>query len=155
MLRTAGNLKQIVAVVAILLSLSTLAQNCGLYCILGACRAQAARSTADLERACTHCACHHHDQQPADSSEEPTGHQHDSCPCPEDCWCHLPPQPFELPKTVDAPLELAFLHSMAICDDLGVCNLADQPDSLRWSPPHVLDDESAVYRCAKLCRFLI
>ncbi|MAT68542.1 MAG: hypothetical protein CMJ58_03365 [Planctomycetaceae bacterium] len=145
------NLKQHIAVAAILLSLSTLAQNAGFYCALGACRTGEVASSAEPESCCHKRVCHS-DEKPAPQQGQEHQHRHDSCPCPDSCWCHQAPQPIELPTSFDETFELAVF---AICNDLVAGGLSDEWTSLTWSAPPDLDDESALRRCAKLCRFLI
>jgi hypothetical protein len=151
MFRRANNLKQAIAITAILLALSSLAQNAGLYCYLGACEAESVASSVEVGSCCHHHATHGQ-EQPA-PCKEPFGH--DSCPCPESCWCHQAPQPFELPKSFDEPFAFAFLGIVAICNDLTSGSVSDQRTFVAWAVPPDLGDESSVDRCAKLCRFLI
>ncbi len=148
------NLKQQIAVAAIVLSLSTLAQNAGLYCYFGACGTDWVASSTEPDACCRTHACHA-GEQPAPPEDEQSQHRHDSCPCPDSCWCHQAPQPFESPKSFDEPFELALLGAFAICNDLVPGGLSDQWTSVTWSAPPDLDEESAIRRCAKLCRFLI
>lgn len=152
----ADNLKQKIAVAAILLSLSTLAQNSGLYCALGACETGRVAIAAESGACCHDHGCQSDKQQPAPQGDQ-SKHRHDSCPCPcpDSCWCHQAPQPFELPKSFDEPFELAFLDVFAICNALVPGGLSDQWASVTWSVPPDVDEESVVHRCAKLCRFLI
>lgn len=154
MFRGADNLKQAIALAAILLSSSSLAQNAGMYCYLGACGTKSVASSVEQSSCCHHHPCHA-DEHPAAPCEAPVGHQSDSCPCPDSCWCHQAPQPYELPRSFDEPFELAFLETLAICNDVIGDGVADQAALVTWSLPPGLDDESVVSRCAKLCRFLI
>ncbi|MBX3424289.1 MAG: hypothetical protein KF688_01295 [Pirellulales bacterium] len=148
------NLKQQIAVAAILLSLSTLAQNAGLYCALGACGTGGVASSAEPESCCHKHVCDS-DEEPAPQQDQEHQHRHDSCPCPDSCWCHQVPQPFELPRSFDKPFELAFVGIFAISNDLVPGGASDHSAFVTWSAPPNLDDESALRRCAKFCRFLI
>jgi hypothetical protein len=152
--RRANNLKQSIAFAAILLALSSLAQNAGLYCYLGACETMLVASSGEDHSCCHHHACHA-PEQPAAPCEEPLGHRPDSCPCPANCWCHQAVQAFELPKSFNEPFELTLSGVVAICDDLVAGGVSDQRTLLTWALPPGFVDESAVGRCAKLCRFLI
>ncbi|QDV73690.1 hypothetical protein [Botrimarina mediterranea] len=154
MLRIADNLKHAVAIVAVLLSLSAMAQSAGIYCYFGACEAGPAAS----EAASGGC-CHSHtckaDEEPKPREGGRSQHRHEPCPCPDSCWCQQAPQPSVLPKSIGEPVELAFLSVLAVCDDVVGDRESDLRANIAWSVPPGLSEQSAVDRCAKLCRFLI
>jgi hypothetical protein len=150
MFATANNLKQAIAIAAILLSLSTLAQTSGLYCHLGACGAEPPGSVGEKHTCCQHQKC---------ESKEPSlplgERRHNSCPCPDSCWCHQAPQPFQPTQSFDESFEGSLLDVFVICNDIVAGGVVDQETLVTWSLAPDLEDESAVCRCAQLCRFLI
>lgn len=153
MYRRAGNPNQVIAFAAVLLSLLSLAQNAGLSCYLGTCEAELVGSSV-ADKPCCHRRTCHTQEQPTPCAE-PLGQSHDSCPCSDSCWCHQAPQPFEMPRSFDEPLELALLRVFAVSDNLVDSGIFNQRTAITWAMPPDLDDKSAVCRCAKLCRFLI
>lgn len=157
MFRNVDNLKRVVALGVILLMLSMLAQDAGLYCHLGACGSHTVAGSAE-HAAC----CHRHDCQAAKKQagaprDAAGGPRHESCPCPcpDDCWCHQPPERYELPKTMDAPMQTALQRAVAISDEVIDGMRVDERPFPPGSLPHGAGAGSAVCRCAKLCRFLI
>lgn len=154
MFRSADNLKQAIAVATILLSFSTLAQHSGLYCRLGACGTRSVANTSEVSACCHNHACQA-EERPSPATQSVGEHRHDSCPCPDSCWCHQSPQPVEPPRSFDEPFELAFSGAFAICEDVIAGGIADQRALVTWSLPLHSEEESAVCRCAKFCRFLI
>lgn len=160
MYRRADKLKRAIACAAVLLSLSTLAQGSGMFCYLGAC-GESAVSQLHGEHSCCQrvsvCrqACCGDDQQSAAHCDDPDNHRHDSCPCPEQCWCHVAPQPLEPPKTSALPVEQA-LQAVCNIDNPHVGGPCPQPTtSTRRAAPPGVGDQPALARCAQLCRFLI
>lgn len=151
----ADNLKQRVAIGAILLSLSTLAQHAGLYCYFGACEVAVSVSSENLQSCCPCHKCRSSQEQLAAHNDEPGVPGHESCPCPDDCWCHQPQQPFELPKSFDVPLQLVIHDLFVHADNAFVGGITEQSCLPTVSFQVDIGESSAVRRCARLCRFLI
>jgi hypothetical protein len=154
------NSKRAIALLGALLALSPGAQHAHLLCEFSGCsdtsevHACDARDCSQSEK-CSHShACHTH-QHTAAALELKGDHEHDgSCPCPPSCFCHLAPQPLDLPKDAFEPIELLLrgaapaLNTMITVDQ---CNVAPS----RWDCAIGESSASSVHRCAQLCRFLI
>lgn len=153
MFRRVHNLKQVIALGAVLLSLSTLAQSCGLYCYLGACGPKSEASNSGCS------CCHTHGDHGGVTCTTASSERHDgdaeSCPCSEGCWCHQAPQPFELPKPTIDTTEFTYLCVFATYGEPVVNVIDDQIRFFAWRSPPDGAELSAVSRCARLCRFLI
>ncbi|MCA9240599.1 MAG: hypothetical protein KDA37_10380 [Planctomycetales bacterium] len=153
MFSRSAKLKQSAALGAALLALSTLAQGSGALCLLHV-SGEGAMQGAGLHHACCHDhGCHHPAPASAPSSQH-GARDGVPCPCPEGCWCHVPPQPVELPKSFDPRVELSGFQDFTASSPVVEHGLTDTLAFTTCSPTST-DEESAVLRCARLCRFLI
>jgi len=75
----------------------------------------------------------------------------DSCPCPSTCWCHQSPEPLSLPASAPSSVEL-LAQSIGLATVLLDCDLGSLHDQATATDAPF---ETAMLRCAKLCRFLI
>lgn len=162
--RQYDNSKQAIAMLAILLALSPGAQHAHLFCHLGGCSPpllELAGSDGFNKTAGT-CSHSHECQylcqeKKANLSPSRQGdgarEQDSSCPCPVSCWCHQSPQPFDLPKDASQPFEL--LRGPALCQVTTMAADRGKISLLGGAQAVDAPNESAVHRCAELCRFLI
>lgn len=152
-----GNLRRATALAGVMLSLSVIAQNCGLYCQLGACGTVASASVPEKGSCCQHCGGHTDPDLAHSHSNKPCQQHHDSddesCPCPESCWCHQAPQPSELPRPSGGDVELTYQGIFTTSAEL-VATIASPTE---WTSESRFADSSdhSLCSCAMLCRFLI
>jgi len=166
--RRYNNSKRVTALLGVVLALLPSVQHLHLVCVLGGC------ATSSLQTACcehvnseTKTCSHAHsckstqackstrDTAVPSSLDGGTDKQNSSCPCPQSCWCHQTPQPFELPRCPSEPIEL-LLQSIALSDaTIGATLDLHQTRSYDGTSAIAASSESSVQRCAQLCRFLI
>lgn len=163
MLSRYNNSKRITALLGVVLALLPSVQHLHLLCHLGGCATTCSAETECSEHAhseaksCSHShACTSARETSVPSSERDCIDDQDkSCPCPPDCWCHQPPQPLQLPKCPSEPIEL-LLQDITLSDASTVAEIrADRTGSCDYASTAAVSTESAVQRCAELCRFLI
>ena len=162
MFRRYANSKRVIALLGVVLALLPCVQHGHLLCALGGC------ATSPMEGACsehvnsetTTCshahACKSTRETAVPSSlDDGIDEQNSSCPCPPSCWCHQAPQPLELPRCPTGPIEL-LLQSNTLADATNVAAIdLHQTLSYDCASAVATSSESAVQRCAQLCRFLI
>lgn len=157
-----NNMERPIACLAMALVLLSSAQNSHIVCQLGFCDStsnpgRSAEPAAARGRVCAHS--HRCDSTPCESEnpgdESTPGGRDQSCPCPSDCWCRQAPQPVDLPRSADGPVELTFQHGLQV--DSGTLLAGDLNHSQKraWATGMVECNDSVVLRCAQLCRFLI
>ncbi len=153
MLHCHDNSKRVLALLGVMLAMSSGMQSAHLLCGLSGCAvATVAEPTCTQASAETH-SCSHSRDCPA--SKTTGGDQGDNSPCPAECWCQQTPQPLELPRSAPEPTELllqGFVCGTATSIAVANCNfIASQISSGATDATA----ESSVERCAHLCRFLI
>lgn len=153
--------KRAVALLVVVLAFSPAAQQCHLFCYLGACYAPAASETCDEHVASCEDSCQHGHTCPMtastglEQSAQGVRDQHHGCPCPETCWCQQSPAPVELPRGTSVPVD-ALLQLHADCFATTESVLANDASPL-WDWRSNLEETpgSALERCSLLSRFLI
>jgi hypothetical protein len=153
--------KRAVALLGVVLAFSPAAQQCHLFCYLGACKAAAAdlcceEHVASCDHSCKHC-------QPCkvpvtNDSQEPAGGfcgPPHGCPCPETCWCQQSPSPLDLPRGSTVPMDVVLQHH-AVCVATSVStSVSDASPPSDWLSNSGDTADSALQRCSLLSRFLI
>ncbi len=164
MLSRYNNSKRITALLGVVLALLPSVQDLHLLCHLGGCAATCSAETACSEhshseaKSCSHShACTSAREASVRSPERDCIDDQDkSCPCPPDCWCHQPAQPLQLPKGPSEPIELLLRNLTQSDASIVVAAIgADRTASCDYASTADVWTESAVQRCAELCRFLI
>lgn len=155
MLHRHDNSKRVIALLGVMLAMSSGMQHAHLLCGLSGCAVAAvAEHTYTLASAenhsCSHsCDCHASKTTGGDQGD------HSPCPCPPECWCQQAPQPLELPRSVPEPTEL-LLQGFICCTSTSIavanCDLIASQISFGATDATT---ESSVERCVQLCRFLI
>ncbi|QEG35887.1 hypothetical protein Pr1d_31930 [Bythopirellula goksoeyrii] len=152
------NSKRAIALLGVVLALSSGFQQAHWLCELGGCKAAAVAVTScEHHCAVTHSCSHSHgcNADKPSGSEDCSGSQNGSCPCPPECWCHQAPQPLELPRSAPEPNELllqGFVGGTVSVSAVANCDSASLHISA-WANEAMV--ESSPERCAHLCRFLI
>lgn len=157
--------KRVLALLGVVLTLSSGAYSTHLSCHLAGCvvssgvesRHQLAIPTPESNShscMCTHT-CKVTKVVLSTSGQSVCDHGEDGpCPCPTSCFCHRTPDPLDLPKDSSATIELVLsgtiANGLAVSSGISNCH---QP--LPFAPTVGLSPESSVARCALLCRFLI
>ncbi|QEG37203.1 hypothetical protein [Bythopirellula goksoeyrii] len=144
--------KRVIALLGVVLALSSGFQSVHWVCALGGCEIAALETHTAAE---THACCHSHDchaSKVATPAESDPSHD---CPCPPECWCHQAPQPLELPRTAPEPTEL--LLQGFVCNPASTIVMANCDFLSSQSAAGAIEDavETSAERCAHLCRFLI
>jgi hypothetical protein len=179
MFRRYDNLKRVVALVGVVLTLSCSAQTGHFLCLMAGCsttfdigqghrRAIVSTTACAHENGCRAAECMVAGAIGNAPALDPcTGHNASAgdracssgngspCPCPPGCWCHQMPAPFSLPKIASVPIELilsGFVHCCAERLAVADCTYPSVPV---WTQVGGLSVDSSVARCAQLCRFLI
>lgn len=158
--RRYDNSKRVIALLGVMLALSSSAQQVRLYCYLIGC----APSSGDIVESDRTDYAAHTGCARCRATKATTGpiHQHDgvneggnSCPCPQHCWCRQAPEPFELPRN-GVDLAEVLLFSTLFCPSMSIAEVVGEPPSPDALASEVVSSEdSATKRCARLCRFLI
>ena len=158
MFQRCDNLKRAISLLGVALALSSTLQQTRAFCYLAGCAPTSSDNVAE-EHCCSDHECPYSRERAAAAEQD---HSVDDlcrscptqCPCPQDCWCHQSPEPFELPRSVPVPSELLVLGSVY----LDVTFIGAQHGN-QVSPDAnfaILDSsvKSASQFCAHLCRFL-
>ncbi len=161
MFRRYDKSKRVIALLGVMLALSSGVRGSHLFCELGGCQHPHEVACEDHQAASE--SCHHShrcgsDKASHESASQIDGEDHDpiddSCPCPPDCWCHQSPQPLELPRASSLSVDVLLLRPAS-------CGLATITDVITTGQSRYSDavadqsSGSSVERCASLCRFLI
>ncbi len=158
MFRHYDNSKRAIALLGVVLALSSGFQQAHWLCELGGCKAASvADKSCEHDSKVTHSCTHSHGYNigKPSASEDCDQSQKGSCPCPPECWCHQAPQPLELPRSAPEPAELllqgfvcGFANENAVADSDSICLHISA-----WANEAMVETSSE--RCAHLCRFLI
>lgn len=155
------NLRRAVGLLGVVLALSSTAQQAGMLCVVAGCSPASACDEEVHHGTCPH-SCHQSETAKASLSscdntchDELEGPLPAQCPCPDSCWCHQSPEPFELPKTPSQPIEL--LLTGLVCTDGTIACIPYGEQSARKINLAALGSStaSAAQFCSELCRFLI
>jgi len=149
------NLRRAVGLLGVVLALSSTAQQTRMFCMIAGC---SPASACDEE---VHHGTYQSETAKASLSSCDTCHgelnesRPVQCPCPDSCWCHQSPEPFELPKPPSQPLEL--LLTGVVYTDATIASTPDGEQSARTASLAALDSSTttSAQLCSKLCRFLI
>lgn len=162
------NLKRAIALLGVMLALSSGAQHVRLFCHVAGCHvAEYVTSAVGVEQcfkqeSSSKNQCSH--SQPCETTQALivvasqngcTKDEGGSCPCPSGCWCHHAPAPMELPKS-NSELSLLVLLGIGNLDAASIETI-DGNRPLQGVSTAALESSvlSASQRCAQLCRFLI
>jgi len=155
------NLKRAIGLLGVVLALLSGVQQGHSFCYLAGCDfslSSLEKAGQGSDRLTNACPCSRTcSRRPADSSATESsegrnlGSPSDSCPCPTTCWCHQSPEPLSLPASAPGPVELLTQSTELVTAtmDFDLGSLHSQKTTAEGSP------ETAMLRCAKLCRFLI
>lgn len=161
MFRRYDKSKRVIALLGVILALSSGVRGSHLFCELGGCQHPHELACEDHQPGSE--SCHHsHSCESGDPSDELASHTDGegivpidhSCPCPPSCWCHQSPQPLELPRASSVSVDVWLLRPAA-------CKLATIADVISIGESRYNDaaadrsSGSSVERCVSLCRFLI
>lgn len=153
------NLRRAVGLLGVVLALSSTAQRTQVFCVLAGCSVASACDTEVHRCTCSH-SCHQNESKTAPLAHDCCHDEADSslpaeCPCPDSCWCHQSPEPFELPKTPSQPHEL--LLTSLVNTDATLTSVLLGEQSARTASLVALDSSTATSAqlCSELCRFLI
>ncbi len=162
MLCCRDNLKRAIALLGIVLVVSSTAQYASLtYILAGSCDnshqiEQSHRHDKSMAGQCSlDCPCQtEHFLDTTESQNASVGHEKGSSPCPPSCWCHQAPIPMELPKST---IDLSLLVILKL--ENSSTNSTEKSGSDQFlHAVSVIDLESsaltASQRCVHLCRFL-
>ncbi len=150
------NLKRAMGLLGVVLALLSGVQQGHSFCYLAGCGSSSAslESVDSLAGVCSCPAvCSKRSTSASSTSEgRNVDSPSNSCPCPTTCWCHQPAEPLGLPANASGPVEL-LAQNVELVTSLVGCDL----DSLhnRKTTTSNASLETAMLRCAKLCRFLI
>jgi len=160
------NLRRAVGLLSVLLALSSTAQQTRILCVVAGCSpvndCEEEVHQGTCPHSCSNCKTQNASLFPC-KSRVPCGTSHGSrddslptkCPCPDSCWCHQSPEPFELPKTPSQSHEL--LLTGVVCTDGTIASMPYGDQSARKIGLAALGSSTAtsVQFCSELCRFLI
>lgn len=156
MFRHHHNLKRALGLLGVVLALASSAQQSRLVCSLAGCAPShfcGEHSDCDHARSVnptgpTSC-------EPACGGEGVNEPCPTESPCPVNCWCHQAPEPYGLPRVATEVLEP--LEYSAATSSVGTLSEVAAKQVVAGKPAAVMDAtvDSAVERCAVLCRFLI
>lgn len=153
------NLRRAVGLLGVVLALSSTGQQTRMFCVIAGCSPASACDAEVHHGTCPH-SCNQSETAKASPScdtchDELEDSRPAQCPCPNSCWCHQSPEPFELPKTPSQPLEL--LLTGVVYTDATIASTPDGEQSARTvslAALHSSTTTSAQF-CSELCRFLI
>ncbi len=162
MFRRYDNLKRAIALLGVVVTLSSGTQQTHFLCDLAGCVIPGSVRVEGVAPCCKQEGssvgrCSHSQRstsQVAGSQDRCAEENEGSCPCPPSCWCHQTPAPMNLPKDTS---ELPLLVLTGI-ENLGATAVETIDGS---QPPQVVStialessSLSASQRCVQLCRFL-
>ncbi len=153
------NLRRALGLLGVVLALASTAQQTQVFCVIAGCSPATASEGEVHHGTCPH-SCHQNET--ANTSlphegchDEPQNSCPAPCPCPDTCWCHQSPEPFELPKAPSQPSEL--LLTGLVYHDATIASVSHAEQSLRTMWLTALDSSTttSAQLCSELCRFLI
>jgi hypothetical protein len=156
------NLKRAIALLGVMLALSSVAMDARLLCRLGECAVFSNEDPCSEHASCETDPCGHLHTCETGRAASPPSWPDDSvddgagaCPCPPSCLCQQMPQPLELPRSTSEPTESLLENTMLCHTPMAAATEWDPTSSHDWAAARGASTESAKQRCVKLCRLLI
>jgi len=158
MFQRCDNLKRVISLLGVALALSSTLQQTRAFCYLAGCAPTSKIDTSE-EHCCSNHDCPHSRERDATAEQDRSRDDlcrsyPGQCPCPQDCWCHQSPEPFEVPRIVLVPSELLVLGPVYM--DVAFMGAPHGDQFSQDATIAILDSsvKSATQVCAHLCRFL-